>query len=386
MGKFGLLIGAVGLVLCSSGNIAKAEKPFVYGQWLPPKHNVNIWGLKPLVKDLAAKGIHWKLVTGGQLFKAKGTLKGVGNRTAEAGLVVPSYHRTQLKHAFIVSDLLMIGRNELIMNGAAHETMMLQCPECMGDYAKQKLIYLAGYGVGGYSMLCRKMVTNASDIKGLKIRTTGALGRWARKLGGVPVSMSMSDTPEAIKRGNIDCIAGPVAWLKSYPISDSIKSILNYGLGSYSGLGLFVMNRKAWDSYTDDQKRIMWDAMPGTIARTVIDGYVGDDIISRQLAKKEGITITKTGAAMEAIWKEHKKGEVALAVKNATKMKAKNAQRIADTFVTNVKKWEKIIADAGLENAIANATPDRASLAKASKIYKGLMIKHIYSKIDPTKL
>ena len=365
---------------------AKADKAYVYGQWLPPKHNVNLWGLKPLVKELAGKGINWKLVTGGQLFKAKGTLKGVGNRTAEAGLVVPSYHRTQLKHAFIISDLLMIGRNELIMNGAAHETMMLECPECMNDYKKQGLIYLAGYGVGGYSMLCRKMVTKVSDIKGLKIRTTGALGRWAKKLKGIPVSMSMSDTPEAIKRGNIDCIAGPVAWLKSYPIVDSIKSVLNYGLGSYSGLGLFVMNRKAWDAYSDDQKRIMWKAMPGTIARTVIDGYVGDDLISRQMAKKQGIVISKTGPNMIKIWNDHKKGEVALAVKNASKMKAKNPQSIADKFVRNVKKWEGIIAEAGLENAIANATPERSSLAKASAIYKSLMIKHIYSKIDPTTL
>lgn len=146
------------------------------------------------------------------------------------------------------------------------------------------------------------------------------------------------------------------------------------------------MNRKAWDAYSDDQKRIMWKAMPGTIARTVIDGYVGDDLISRQMAKKQGIVISKTGPNMIKIWNDHKKGEVALAVKNALKMKAKNPQSIADKFVKNVKKWEGIIAEAGLENAIANATPERSSLAKASAIYKSLMIKHIYSKIDPTTL
>lgn len=381
-----IIVAAAGAALLLAGLPVKADKPYVYGQWLPPKHNVNKHGLAPLVERLAKKGIKWKLVTGGQLFKAKGTLKGVGNRTAEAGLVVPSYHRTQLKHAFIVPDLMMLGRNELIMNGAAHETYFLDCPECLGDYRRQGLVYIAGYGVGGYSLLCRGMVTKLSDVKGKKLRTTGALGRWARALGGIPVSMSMSDTPEAIKRGNIDCIVGPIAWLKSYPIADSIKSVLNYGLGSYSGLGLFVMNRKAWDAYSDDQKRTMWNEMPRTIANTVIDGYVGDDLASRAMAKKEGIKIVKTGAAMAELWVAHSRNEVALAVKNATKMKAKNAQSIADRFVKNVKKWEKIIADAGLENAIANATPERSSLAKASAIYEELMRKHIYSKIDPTKL
>ena len=67
---------------------AAAQKTYTYGQWLPPKHNVNLYGLAPMIKQLGAK-VPWKLVTGGQLFSAKTTLKSIGNRTAEAGLVVP---------------------------------------------------------------------------------------------------------------------------------------------------------------------------------------------------------------------------------------------------------------------------------------------------------
>lgn len=365
---------------------ASAQKQYTYGQWLPPKHNVNLYGLAPMFKELGSD-VPWKLVTGGQLFSAKSTLKSVGNGTAEAGLVVPSYSRTSLKHAFVIADLLMLGENELIMNGAALETYFMDCPECLNDYKKNDTIYLAGYGVGGYSLLCRQEgIKTMADVKGLKLRTTGALGRWARAMGGTPVSMTMGDVPEAIKRGQIDCIVGPIAWLKSYPIEDSIKSVLNYGYGSYSGLGLVVMNRKAWDSYSDAQKIKFWNALPGATARTVIDGYIGDDLRARAMAKGLGIAIYPGGNDIKQLWDEHKKNEVATAVKNATKLKAKDPQKIADAFVKNIAKWTKIVNDAGLGNMIANATPGEGGLKAATEKYRQLMVEHIYSKVDPLKL
>ena len=377
---------AAGAALAMTAGTAAAQKTYTYGQWLPPKHNVNLHGLKPMVDELTKNGVPWKLVTGGQLFSAKATLKSVGNRTAEAGLIVPSYTRTNLKHAFIVADLLMLGENELIMNGAAHETYFFNCPECLNDYKKAKTVYLSGYGVGGYSLLCRKPVSKVADIKGLKVRTTGALGRWARALGGTPISMTMGDVPEAIKRGQIDCIIGPIAWIKSYPIEDSVKSVFNYNFGSYSGLGLVVMNRKAWDEYSDDQKRKVWAAQPGAIARSMISGYLGDDLKSRAMAKKLGIKITPVDAEIKALWEEHKKNEIQTAINNAKKLKVKNPEKIVNAFLKNIEKWRTIVANAGLSNMIAAAGPEEGSLKKATAVYQDLMQKHIYSKIDPTKL
>lgn len=383
-----ILAGAAvaGLMTAGAG-VANAQKTYTYGQWLPPKHNVNRHGIAPMVEELTKAGVPWKLVSGGQLFSAKATLKSVGNGTAEAGLVVPSYSRTSLKHAFIIADMLMLGENELIMNGAAHETYFFNCPECMNDYKKNKTIYLAGYGVGGYSLLCRQPnIKTVSDAKGLKLRTTGALGRWARAMGGTPVSMTMSDVPEAIKRGQIDCIIGPMAWIKSYPIEDSIKSVLNYQFGSYSGLGLVVMNRAAWDAYSPDQKRTVWKALPGAIARTVVKGYIGDDIAAKKLATKIGISVSPADDTIKKLWADHKKNEFATAVKNATKLKAKNPEGIASAYQKNITKWTKIVADAGLSDMLAAAGPDPSKLDAATAVYQQLMEKHIYSKIDPTKL
>lgn len=380
-----LAVSLAAAALVWSAAAANAQKTYTYGQWLPPKHNVNLKGLKPMIEELG-KEVPWKLVTGGQLFSAKTSLKSVGNGTAEAGLIVPSYTRTSLKHAYIIADMLMLGENELVMNAAGLDTLFFDCPECLGDYAKAGTIYLSGYGVGGYSLLCRKKVMNFADAKGLKLRTTGALGRWARAIGGTPISMTMGDVPEAIKRGQIDCIIGPIAWIKSYPIEDAVKYVYNYARGSYSTVGLVVMNRKAWDAYSVAQKKKMWAAQPGAIARSMIDGYLGDDIRSRVMAKKLGIVITPGGPDVEPTWESHKKNEIATVIRNAKKLKVKDPKNIVDAMLRNIKKWTKIIDESGLTNTIAAAGPKEGELKPASEIYRKLLVKHIYSKIDPTKL
>ncbi len=385
--RLGLATAALAGMVIAGGITASAQQTYTYGQWLPPKHNVNRFGIGPLVEELSSKGLPWKLVAGGQLYSAKATLKSVGNGTAEAGLVVPSYSRTSLKHAFIIADLMMLGENELIMNGAAHETYFFDCPECMNDYKKNRTVYLAGYAVGGYSLLCRlPNISKIADLKNLKLRTTGALGRWARALGGTPVSMTMSDVPEAIKRGQVDCIVGPMAWIKSYPIDDAIKSVINYQYGAYSGLGLVVMNRKAWDAYSDDQKRIVWNALPATIARTVVKGYIGEDIEAKKAATQLGIQVFKRNNEFAELWEQHKKKEVETAVSNATKLKASNPEKIAAAFQKNIAKWTGIVKNAGLEGILAAAGPDPSKLEEATAVYEKLMKDHIYSKIDPAKL
>jgi TRAP-type C4-dicarboxylate transport system substrate-binding protein len=364
---------------------ALAQKAYTYGQWLPPKHNINLKALQPMIDELGAD-VPWKLVTGGQLFSAKASLKSVGNRTAEAGLIVPSYTRTDLKHAYVIADMLMLGKNELVMNAAGLDTLFFDCPECLGDYNEAGTIYLSGYGVGGYSLLCRQEVKSFDDAKGLKLRTTGALGRWARAIGGTPISMTMGDVPEAIKRGQIDCVVGPIAWLKSYPIEDSVKSIYNYSLGSYSTVGLVVMNRNAWDAYTDAQKRKMWSVQPAAIARGMIDGYLGDDLKSRALAKSLGIPITPAGPDVAPAWEQHKKNEIQTVLKNAKKIGVKNPEKIVNAMLKNIDKWTKIIADSGLSDTIAKAGLDEKALGPATKIYQGLLNEHIYAKVDPLKL
>ena len=147
-----------------------------------------------------------------------------------------------------------------------------------------------------------------------------------------------------------------------------------------------VMNRKAWDAYTDEQKRIVWDALPGAIARTVVKGYIGGDIAAKKAAAKLGIAVSKGGDDIQAMWGAHKKNEVKTAIDNARKLKLEDPEKIAAVFQENIGKWTKIVKDAGLAGILAAAGPDPSKLDDATVIYERLMREHIYAKVDPTKL
>ena len=348
-------------------------KDMVYGSYLPAKHNVNTHGLAPLFKALGPD-VPWKLVTGGQLFSGKATLKSVGNRPTEAGLVIPAYVQGALKHAFISMDMMFAATDALVMNAAVMDTFINDCPECLADYKRAKTVLLSTYAIDGFVLHCRKPVTTLAAIRGKRVRTTGAMGRWAKALGGTPVAMTSGDMVEAINRGQLDCILGAMAWLKAYPIVDSIKSILTLNKGSAT-VSLFVMNRAAWNELSMSQKKAMIRAMPRTVANVMIDGYIGDYNKSLALAKEHGIAIHTPDAKLEPLFAKFQANENAAVVKKAAKRGAKDAQRIVDAINGNYRKWDKILAER-----------ERTDLKALSARYEKVLWERIYGKIDPAQL
>ena len=350
-----------------------AARDLVYGSYLPPKHNVNVYGLAPLFKELKPD-IPWKLVTGGQLFSGKATLKSVGYGIADAGVVIPAYVQSALKNAFTSMDMMAIGGDTLAMNAATLDTFINDCPQCLDDYHRNGTVLLATYAVGQWSMLCRDKVKTVDDLKGKRVRTTGALGRWAVAMGATPVSMTSGDMIEAIARGQLDCIFGSFAWLKAYPIEDSVKSIFAIRRGA-TVVDLFVMNRDSWKGLGTAKQKEMLKAMPAAIARTMIDGYMGDDHKAAALANKMHIPVYKPGKKTYDIYKAFQAKELGVVTARAKKRGAKNPKQIVDDLAKNYEKWEKKLA--GL---------DRSDLKKLSAEYAKVLWDDIYSKIDPSKL
>ena len=362
------LAGAMSVV---SG--AAAAKQLIFGSYLPPKHNANTYGLEPLFEALKPK-LDWKLVSGGQLFSGAATLKSVGNRVADAGVVIPSYVQSALKYGFLSMDLMYVANDAMAFNAAIMDTFFNDCPQCLAEYHKAKTVLLATYGVDGWSALCRDDVKTVADLQGKRIRTSGALGRFAQALGATPVAMTSGDMVEAISRGQIDCISGAIAWLKSYPIQDSVKSILALRKGA-TVVDLFVMNRASWKALTKDEKMAMLRAMPGASARTTVAGYMGDDVRAQKMAKDLNIPIYDPPPSFEQKFADFRKKERDLVIERAKKRGAKDAEKIVDAIFRNYDKWVKILGPS-----------DRSDLKALTAKYEKALWDHLYSKLDPNKL
>ncbi|MDE0756830.1 MAG: hypothetical protein OSB45_01625 [Pseudomonadales bacterium] len=375
------LLAVLLLFLFSS---AAWAQEIVYGNTAAPDNATNVYGVRPMIEELAGT-VDIKLVPGSQLFDSRTSLVSIGAGIVDAGEVITSYSRSYLKHAVIMNDLMYLGRSELVINAATTETILRDCPSCSADFANKNTLYLSGAAAGSYSMLCKSKVTALAHIKGKKFRAIGANRRWVRALGGIPVSLSINDMIEGLSRGLVDCIVGPIAWLKSLPIIDDVNYVYRYNVGAFS-FATMVINRDTWDDLSGVQKTRLWQAQAGLSARIVIQQYVADAIRATMLARQNDIPVVLGSKDINDFWLEFREQEVAQVNQISRSLGARQPEKISASLVENIEKWRKIIAGSGLHRIMSADSLDQDELTAAVEEYTDLLNTHIYQKIDPLTL
>lgn len=370
--KFGIVTAGV---ICMSLVASQASaKDLVYGSWNGPKNVVLTEGVGPYLKAVseASKGsMKWKMVAGAQLFDGRATLSGIKNRLADAGgPVVPAFTRKALRAANVVYDLIHLSDNPVVMAGAVAETYHLNCPACKADFKKNGSIFIANYAAAPFTMLCRMPVKTAEDLKGKKIRVVGALGRFIKSLGAVPVGGPPTKAVQAVQRGNMDCIAGPASWIKSFGMWDITKHVLDVSLAIQATPSSMVINEKIWKGLSKADRALMIKHAPALIANTTIKGYMAEDVAVRGDAAKRGISIVKASKAFQALLDAHKVKEPKIIAAVAKKEGVGDPDSIINAHIKNVEKWTKIYARIGDD-------PDK--FAKA-------LWDEVFSKLDPENM
>ena len=366
------LIVAAGGLLLSTLTVSAGE--FIYGSWNGPKNVVLVEGVVPYLKAIEKEtngSMKWKLIAGAQLFGGRAALSGSGNRVADAGgPVIPAVTRKALRSANVVYDLVNASESPVAMAGAVAETYHLNCPECKADFAKNKTIFIANFAATAFNLLCREPVKSAADVKGLKIRVVGALGRYIKRLGAVPVGGPPSKAVQAMQRGNLDCIAGPSSWIQSFGLWDIVKHVLDAPLAIQPTPSAMVINRAVWDGLKRSEKSAILKHAPRLIANTTIKGYMAEDKMVRSKAPKSGITFVKAGDDILSSLNVHKAKEPAIIAKVAAKEGVKDPNSIIQAHLKNVAKWDKIHGRIGNDvDKFAQALWDE-----------------VYSKLDPDKI
>lgn len=380
-----LAIAAVALspVLQAGQSIAA---DLTYASGLPPTHPTNVAGIVPSIEKLKPE-IDLTFIGGGQLFALSEALGGVGGGVSDLTLVLPVYHSSELPHAAIPFNLLLLTRNELAAAGATAETFFDDCQECMGDYSRSDAISLGNMAIGGYSLMCRDKIDSLADIKGRRVRVTGSLGRWAEHLGGVPVSMTSADMVESLQRGVLDCVMGFTAWYEAFPIADSIKGIYSYNIGATGAVSVVTANREAWDDLSDDERRKLWDTIPFMISASMIPGYIKQDIDARRKAAAAGVDIVDGAVEITPLWEAYKQSEIDSVNENARKLGVENPEAISTAYLKNYEKWLGLIEKAGLSDVHAGGLLFSDEELEASRQkFEDLLRREIYNRIDPATL
>ena len=317
---------------------------YVYGSWVSPKNVVLSHGVAPYLEAVTAEtggAVKWKLLTGGQLFGGRASLAGIRDRIADAGgPVIPAYTRKELRAANVVYDMINASVSPVVMAGAVAETYHLDCPACKDDFSKNNALFLANYSSTRYNLLCRAPITKASEMKGRRVRVVGALGRFLESLGAVPVGGSPAEAVQALQRGNLDCIAGPISWLQSFGLWDLTRHVLDANFALQATPSAMVVNRDAWKALPQAQKMALIKHAPGLIANITIRGYIAEDVQVRNEAKRRGVTIIPEDGSMGPAFEAYKKNELEIVPELAKKEGVKSGATIVNAHLENVAKWE----------------------------------------------
>jgi TRAP-type transport system periplasmic protein len=360
---------AAGLALATNVQ----AKEFVFGSWVSPKHGTNRDGLGPMfeaVKKETKGEVSWKILAGGQVVSARSTLAGIRDRIVDGGLVIPVFTRKDLPVNNVVFDMQAFGDDPVAVAGASTEVVMQHCPECLAEYKKNKTVYVGGYGVTPFQVMCKQAnITHVSQLEGLKIRAIGAGMRWVQAAKAVPVGIPPTEALTGMQRGAVDCILGSVAWLRSYGYIDVVKTFVEFNTGFPRAVCLLCVNRDAWNGLTDAQKRVMWKEMAGATSRATIVGYVDEDLEVKKLAQARGIAFVKGGDDFKAMMAKHRDAERKNLMAAFKNIGVKDPKRIMGKFDSLYPEWEK------MSDTINN---DVGKFAAA-------LDQRIYSKIDPTK-
>ena len=165
------------------------------------------------------------------------------------------------------------------------------------DIEKAGVVPLA-WGENGYRQLSNSKheVKTPEDMKGLKLRVVGSplyIDTFTA-LGANPTQMSWADAQPALATRAVDGQENPLsiyAGAKLYDVAQKYLTLWNYVADPL----VFVVNKQVWESWTDEDRKIVSEAAKEAAAREIKiarKGVTPDDPSMLKEIEGHGVTVT----------------------------------------------------------------------------------------------
>jgi len=363
---------AAGLVLgVAIAQPASAVVEFTGSIWYPQSHPLDHYGYQEWAKNVEerSKGeLKPKIFYGTALLPPKAHLSGLQDGIAQLTHHAGTYTPSDLPEDNVISMLAM-GMDDTIASAMAMTDFGLTDPSMQARYKKLGIVFAGGFATPQYILMCKKPIKTLADLKGLKIRTPGAVqADWARSVGAVPVTVPSTEMFTGLEKGQLDCASNAGNDLKTRSLWDVAKHTNMVSLGLYFHGWQYAFNRDFWKSLSPAHRRILLDTIAEAIPATMI-GYLGDTQSVLDEAPKHGVTIHKPDAEVQqSVFDFAASTGKATAVKvGMEKFNLKDSGAVVDRFNATYAKWRKLLEGV-----------DRTDAAALATVFK----KNLFSKID----
>jgi TRAP-type C4-dicarboxylate transport system substrate-binding protein len=210
-----------------------------------PSVQMERWA-KEIEKRTGGK-VKVKTFPGGTLLNAKNMLEGVTSGTADIGNFAMSYQPGRFPVSEAV-DLYHGFTSATVASQVLFDLVQKYQPK---EFEKVKIITL--FTCPPTNVMTSKPVKSLKDLKGMELRVAGTSAEVLKRLGGVPVAMPQSETPEAIQKGVVKGMISSLEILQDFKFAayTPYATIANLPVVSFA----VVMNKAKWESLPADVKK-----------------------------------------------------------------------------------------------------------------------------------
>lgn len=344
-------------------------RDLTYGTHIPSAHVTVKNALEPFfagVVEVTNGDVKFIPHYGGSVAKHKGILTAARDGLIDVGFLADFYAPQEMPTSNFLSSLAIYGNDSRVMSGAINEMQLLHCPNCKKDLEAFNLVLLNMQSLPAYYLMCKDKVASVADIKGKRVKVGGPWARMIALWGGVPVNLPITDTYEALERGQIDCTVANIPFLKAYSLWDAAKYVLDQPLGAYFGAAT-VANADVWKSLKPASRQAIEGLFPKYVTDSTYAYYDDEQAVRKAAIAEHGVTFIRPAEDMKdaiATAKEHARAE---GLAQAKRRHVEDGNEQIDTFLSLVKKWEGIVERVG---------EDRKAYAEALKT-------EVFSKVNP---
>ncbi|XPV76480.1 MAG: TRAP transporter substrate-binding protein [Desulfovibrio sp.] len=188
---------------------------------------------------------------GGTLLNARNMLRGVRMGQADIGCVSLAYHPGVFP-VMGVTELPVGFTSSTVASLATYDLYASQQPK---ELSKVKVLTM--FTSAPSSLMTKTPVTSLADLKGMEIRGAGMASQVLDKLGAIPVSMPMPETPEALQKGLVKGVLTSLEVLKDMNFAEycPYQTVTNFQVYPFA----VIMNMKKWNSLSDETKKVLED-------------------------------------------------------------------------------------------------------------------------------
>ncbi|MEW5421449.1 hypothetical protein [Amorphus sp. 3PC139-8] len=334
---------ALALALAAFVTGASAET-FTYGSGVPERSSANRAGVLPMLEKIqeATDGaVAFTPILGGQLVSLPGALQAIADGVVASGFMITQFYPAELPAGSLMSEVTGLGTDPYATIGALNEAFFVVCDECREDFRASGLVPVLLQSATPLTMQCTKEVSTLDDLQGLRVLTIGRPEmRWAESIGMTPVKTSITDILSGLQLGQADCTLVGTAWIRSYGLEDTVKSVIEMPQGIISGAAPLTFNADAWGSISEADRAKIVDLMPGVLWDYVTGAYVEADAAVKD-AVSDKIAFAPGDPALQTAWKSFYAGEITALKELAASRGVNDPDALIDEIAEVFRVWHE---------------------------------------------